>query len=64
QSRASNYYGDAGTRLRNESKYVEDDRKSREAIAAKQKQLDDAKTKLEQMKDDARKAGASPSAIG
>lgn len=64
QSRASNFYGDAGTRLRNEAKYAEDDRKSRDAIAAKQKQLDDAKSKLEQMKDEARKAGASPGAIG
>jgi len=64
QSRASNFYGDAGTRLRNEAKYAEDDRKSRDAVAAKQKQLDDAKTKLEQMKEEARKAGASPGAIG
>jgi|SRR5690242_2162717 len=64
QSRASNFYGDAGTRLRNEAKYAEDDRKSRDAITAKQKQLDDAKIKLEQMKEEARKAGASPGAIG
>ena len=64
QTRASNYYGDAGTRLRNEAKYAEDERKSRETIVTKQKQLDDAKAKLEQMKDEARKAGASPGAIG
>jgi hypothetical protein len=62
--RASNYYSDAGSRLRDEKKYAEDDRKYRDQIAEKQKQIDDAKTKLEQMKDDARKAGASPSAIG
>jgi len=64
QSRASNFYGDAGTRLRNGAKYAEDDRKSRDTIAAKQKQLDEAKARLEQMKEEARKAGASPGAIG
>jgi hypothetical protein len=61
--RASNYYADAGTRLRDSQKYAEDDRKYRDQIDAKQKELDDAKSKLEQMKDDARKAGASPGAI-
>jgi hypothetical protein len=62
--RATNYYADAGARLRDEKKYAEDDRKYRDQVAEKQKQIDDAKTKLEQMKDEARKAGASPSAIG
>ena len=57
--RASNYYGDAGTRLRDPQKYADDDRKSRSDIAAKQKELDDAKANLEQMRDDARKAGAN-----
>lgn len=62
--RATNYYADAGARLRDEKKYAEDDRKYRDQVADKQKQIDDAKTKLEQTKDDARKAGASPSVIG
>ena len=57
--RASSYYGDAGTRLRDEKKYADDDRKYRDQIDAKQKELDDAKTKLEDMRDEARKAGAS-----
>ena len=61
--RASNYYADAGTRLRNEQKYVEQDRKSRDEIAAKQKAIEDAKSKLEQLREEARKAGASPGAI-
>lgn len=56
--RASNYYADAGTRLRNPQKYAEDDRKYQNDIAAKQKAIDDAKATLEQMRDDARKAGA------
>jgi hypothetical protein len=63
QLRASNYYGDAGTRLRDPQKYADDDRKSREKIDEKQKAIDEAKSKLEQMKDDARKAGASSGAI-
>jgi hypothetical protein len=57
--RASSYYGDAGTRLRDEKKYAEDDRKSQSDVEAKQKSIDDAKTKLEQTKDEARKAGAN-----
>lgn len=57
--RASNYYGDAGTRLRDPQKYADADRKSQSDIAAKQKEIDDAKANLEQMRDDARKAGAN-----
>ena len=59
--RASNYYGDAGNRLRNPQKYADDDRKYRDDIAAKQKAISDAKTELENMKEQARKAGASAS---
>jgi hypothetical protein len=59
--RASAYYGDAGSRLRDEKKYAEEDRKYRDTIAAKQKELDDARTKLEAMREEARKAGASVS---
>lgn len=57
--RASNYYGDAGNRLRNPGKYADDERKYRDDIAAKQKAIDDAKTELENMREEARKAGAS-----
>ena len=63
QIRAATFYADAGNRLRDEKKYAEDDRKYHDQVDAKQKAIDDAKSKLEQMKDDARKAGASPSAI-
>jgi TolA-binding protein len=57
--RSSNYYGDAGNRLRNPQKYADDDRKYRDDIAAKQKAISDAKTELENMQEEARKAGAS-----
>jgi len=59
RQRATNYYGDAGNRLRNPGKYAEDERKYRDNIAAKQKEIDDAKTELENMREQARKAGAS-----
>jgi len=57
--RATNYYADAGTRLRDEKKYAEDDRKYQSDIAAKQKAIDDAKAELEKMQEEARKAGAN-----
>ena len=57
--RAASYYGDAGNRLRDEKKFAEDDRKYQSDVAAKQKAIDDAKTKLEQTKEEARKAGAN-----
>ena len=61
RQRASNYYGDAGNRLRNPGKYADDERKYRDDIATNQKAIDDAKTELENMKEVARKAGASTS---
>lgn len=57
--RATNYYADAGTRLRDEKKYAEDDRKYLGDIAAKQKAIDDAKAELDRMREEARKAGAN-----
>lgn len=62
--RAAALYGDAGNRLRNPQQYAEDDRKYRDQVAAKQKAIDEAKSKLNDMRDEARKAGASPGAIG
>ena len=59
RQRASNYYGDAGNRLRNPQKYADDERKYRDDIATKQKAIDDAKKELENMREEARKAGAS-----
>ena len=59
RQRATNYYGDAGNRLRNPGKYAEDERQYRDNIASKQKELEDAKTELENLREEARKAGAS-----
>lgn len=59
--RASSYYGDAGARLRDPKKFAEDDRKYQSEIAAKQKELEESKNKLDDMKEEARKAGLPPS---
>jgi hypothetical protein len=59
--RASSYYGDAGARLRDPKKFAEDDRKYQADIAAKKKELEESKNKLDDMKEDARKAGVPPS---
>jgi len=56
KQRASNYYTDAGTRLRDPKKYADDVQKDKDDISAKQKELEDAKTKLAQLEDQARKA--------
>jgi hypothetical protein len=60
--RAAAYYGDAGNRLRNQQSYAEQDRKYQKDIADKQKELDDAKAKLGDLQEEARKAGASAKA--
>ncbi len=53
---------DLGTRLGNNAKYAEQDRQYQEQIAAKQKAVDDAKQKLLDMQEEARKAGVPASA--
>lgn len=50
-------YADMGTRLGNNAKYAAEDRQYQEQIAAKQKALDEAKQKLADMQEEARKAG-------
>ena len=57
--RAAQFYGDAGARLRDEKKFAEDDRKYQAEIENKQKALSDARQKLDQLRDDIRKAGLS-----
>jgi hypothetical protein len=57
QIRATVYYADAGTQLRNQQKFSDDTRKSNEDIAAKTKELADAKQKLDDTQEQARKAG-------
>ncbi len=56
--RAAVYYADAGNALRDSKKWAEDERKYQADMADKQKQLSDARQKLDQLQEDARKAGA------
>ncbi len=60
--RAAAYYADAGNALRNPREWADAERDYRAQIATKQKQLEDAKQKLEDMKDEAHKAGL-PSSV-
>ena len=65
--RAVAYYGDAGTRLRDKATWDKDESNYKTEIESKQKSLDDAKTQLSELQEEARKAGvkekvADPSA--
>ena len=57
QIRAAAFYADAGDRLRNSAAWDKQDTQYKQQIADKQKALEDAKQKLEDMQEDARKAG-------
>lgn len=63
QLRAAAMYGDAGNRLRNEGQWDKEDADYKQKIADKQKAVDDAKQKLTDMQEDARKAGVPASMI-
>ena len=62
QLRAAAMYADAGNRMRNSTQWDKEEADYKQKIADKQKAFDDAKQKLEDMKEDARKAGV-PSAM-
>jgi hypothetical protein len=62
QVRAAAMYADAGNRLRNSAEWDKQDGQYKQQLADKQKALDDAKQKLEQLQEEARKAGV-PSSI-
>jgi Tfp pilus assembly protein PilN len=62
QIRAAAMYGDVGSRLRNSAEWDKQDAQYKQQIADKQKALDDAKQKLEDIREDARKAGV-PSSV-
>jgi hypothetical protein len=64
QIRAAAMYGDAGNRLRNQGDWDKQDAQYKQQIADKQKALDDAKQKLEDMQEEARKAGVPSSYLG
>ena len=55
--RAVAMYSDAGNRLRNSAQWDKEDADFKQQIEAKQKALDQAKQQLDQMQEDARKAG-------
>ena len=57
QLRAAAMYADVGNRLRNSGEWDKEDGDYKQKIADKQKAVDDAKQKLEDMQEDARKAG-------
>ena len=57
QIRAAAFYADAGDRLRNSAAWDKQDTQYKQQIADKQKGLDDAKQKLEELQEEARKAG-------
>jgi hypothetical protein len=62
QIRAAAFYADAGNRLRNSGDWDKADAQYKQQIADKTKALEDAKQKLDDLQDDARKAGV-PSAM-
>jgi hypothetical protein len=62
QLRAAAFYADAGNRLRNAGSWDKEDAQFKQQIADKQKALDAAKQKLEDMQEDARKSGV-PSSV-
>ena len=55
--RAAELYGDAGNRLRNSADWDKKDADYKKQIEDKQKALSDAKAEMENMQDEARKAG-------
>jgi hypothetical protein len=61
QIRAAAMYADVGNRMRNSADWDKQDAQYKQQIADKQKALDDAKQKLEDLQEDARKAGAPAS---
>jgi hypothetical protein len=61
QLRAAAMYADAGNRLRNQADWDKQDAQFKQQIADKQKSVDDAKQKMEDLREEARKAGAPTS---
>ena len=60
--RVADYYGDAGNQLRDPKKWAEEDAKYRTDLADKQKQIEEAKAQLQDLEEQARKAGM-PSSV-
>ena len=62
QIRAAAMYADAGNRLRNQADWDKQDAQYKQQIADKQKSLDEAKQKMEDLQEEARRAGV-PSSV-
>lgn len=62
QLRAAAFYSDAGNRLRNSAAWDKEDADYKQKIAEKKKAVDEAKQQLDDMQEDARKAGV-PSSV-
>lgn len=60
--RAAAFYADAGDRLRNQAAWDKEDANYKAQLAQKQKALEDAKQQLDDLQEQARKAGAPSSA--
>jgi hypothetical protein len=56
--KSSEFYANTANRAQNPTGFAKDDADYKQKIADKQKELDDAKAKLSEMQDDARKDGA------
>ena len=63
QIRAAAMYADAGNRLRNQADWDKQDAQYKQQIADKQKSLEDAKQKLADLQDEARRAGMPNSVL-
>lgn len=63
QVRVAAYYADAGNQLRDSRKWFEQEKKYEDDHSAKQKELEEAKQKLADMKEEARKAGVPLGAL-
>jgi hypothetical protein len=61
QIRAAAFYGDVGNRLRNSGTWDKQDADYKQQLADKQKAVEDAKQKLDDLDEDARKAGVPSS---
>jgi hypothetical protein len=59
--RAAAFYADAGNRLRDQAAWDKEDARYKQQIADKQKSIDDAKQQLEDLEENARKAGVPSS---
>ena len=55
--RVANYYADAGNSLRDPKKWLDEQKANEAELAAKQKAIDDAKTKLDDIIEQGRRAG-------